>query len=535
VAGYEVGSAFLTIMPSAKGFAGNLGREIDGPMQVAGRRGGEQLGDGVAKGGKASFVGAGKSLGGAFAGAFAAFGAGVAIAAVADYIGSAIGAASDLGETINKSSVIFGRNADEIERWAEGAAQSAGLAKGAALEAAAGFGNMFTQLGFASDTAADMSTSVVQLAADLGSFNNLPTAEVADMISAALRGEYDSLQRLIPNINAARVESQALADTGKTTAAELTAAEKAAATLAIIYADGAAATGDFARTSDSLANSQKILQADLENVRAEIGTALLPVVTDLLKTFRDEGVPVLKQFAAFVTQNKDEITSFALATVDGGLLIVQALLGIIEHAARLQEFWLMVSTNMVQAWLNVVEGVINGAVAMFGWVPGVGDKLRTVQSDFGKLRDDADIKFSAVRAAAAQVTEEFNTGQAAVQRLRDGIKSIDGMRVQAFVDVSANDSRVGTAVAARTGEVVGTRATGGPVAAGLPYLVGEREAEIFVPDRPGMIYNQAQMAAMGIGSREVNYNLNVDNYGRDIGPADLVQAARSLAVLDPDW
>jgi hypothetical protein len=31
------------------------------------------------------------------------------------------------------------------------------------------------------------------MSADLGSFNNTPTADIADMISAAFRGEYDSL------------------------------------------------------------------------------------------------------------------------------------------------------------------------------------------------------------------------------------------------------------------------------------------------------------------------------------------------------
>jgi len=41
------------------------------------------------------------------------------------------------------------------------------------------------------------------------------------------------------------------------------------------------------------------------------------------------------------------------------------------------------------------------------------------------------------------------------------------------------------------------RAGGGPVVAGRPYMVGEREPELFVPDQSGMIYNQAQLAAMG--------------------------------------
>lgn len=189
--------------------------------------------------------------------------------------------ASDLAETMNKSEVIFGRNAASIDKWAATAAIKMGLSKQAALEAASGFGDMFSQIGFTGTQAAEMSKTVVQMSADLGSFNNLPTAEVADMMSAAFRGEYDSLQRLIPNINATRVETEALAMTGKKSADQLTAQEKAAATLAIVQKDGAKAQGDFARTADSLANQQKTLTAQFANFQAELGTKLLPVMTKL--------------------------------------------------------------------------------------------------------------------------------------------------------------------------------------------------------------------------------------------------------------
>ena len=188
-------------------------------------------------------------------------------------------AASNLEETVNKTTVLFGSSADTMQQWAAEAASNLGLSKQAALEAASGFGDMFQQLGYGQSEAANMSQSVVKLAADLGSFNNIPTAEVSEMIAAGFRGEYDSLQRLIPNINAARVEKEALAMTGKSVASGLTAQEKAAATLAIITKDGARANDDFKRTSGSLANSQKIATAEFENSKAALGESLLPAMT----------------------------------------------------------------------------------------------------------------------------------------------------------------------------------------------------------------------------------------------------------------
>lgn len=210
------------------------------------------------------------------------------------FVKDAIGSASDLNETLNKSSVIFGRNAGTVRDWAKDSARSFGLSRGAAIDAATGFGNMLTQLGYTGEAAVQASTDTVKLAADLGSFNNLDTGDVLDRIGAAMRGEYDSLQLLIPNINAARVEQEALAETGKTSADQLTAQEKATATLAIIQRDGAAAANDFAETSGGLANQSKIAAAQFEDFKSTLGQAFLPVATTTFQFLNDTAIPALE-------------------------------------------------------------------------------------------------------------------------------------------------------------------------------------------------------------------------------------------------
>lgn len=237
---------------------------------------------------------------------------GLAVAGTAAFV--AAQKASDLAETMNKADTIFGKNAGTIRTWSKGAATSLGMSQAAALEAASGFGDMFSQLGFAGGEAAKMSKATVQMAADLGSFNNLPTAEVADMMSAAFRGEYDSLQRLIPNINAARVEQMALAMTGKGTTKALTAQEKAAAVLAIVQKDGARAAGDFAKTSGGLANQQKILGARFEDFQAKLGAKVIPLMLRLV----DAGLKAL----SWVERNQKAVG--ILIVVLAGFLTVLA-------------------------------------------------------------------------------------------------------------------------------------------------------------------------------------------------------------------
>lgn len=245
-------------------------------------------------------VGESGSLKDALGGVAAGFAGGIIGGGIADGFGSiasammgSVDAASDLNETVNKSQAIFGAQAGAVEKWSDSAATSFGLSKGEALDYASSLGDMFTQLGNTGAQSAKMSEKVVKLAADLGSFNNLDTGDVLERIQAGFRGEYDSLQQLVPNINAARVQTEALSETGKKSASQLTAQEKATATLNIITKDTSRAQGDFARTAHQAANQQKINAAQVKDLQAKIGQGLLPAYRAFLNLIGDVGLPAL--------------------------------------------------------------------------------------------------------------------------------------------------------------------------------------------------------------------------------------------------
>ena len=310
---------------------------------------------------------AGKAAAGMMAG-FAAVGG---ARAVLGFMKSAVTGASDLQETVNKSNIIFGRQAGAMNTWSRTAASTMGLSRKEALAAAAGFGDMFTQLGFAGKASAGMSRRVVQMSADLGSFNNLPTAEVADMISASFRGEYDSLQRLIPNISAARVQSVAMNQTGKESAETLTAQEKATATLTIVQKDGARAQGDFARTSDSLANKQKILSARWTDMKDRLGAGLLPVVTAFVALLADHGIPALEdtaralvRTAGFVSDHRGAIIALTVAVAAAvAVTKVYAVVMAVQAAGGLLNY--LKATKLVTSATKVytaVQWLLNAAM-----------------------------------------------------------------------------------------------------------------------------------------------------------------------------
>jgi len=213
-----------------------------------------------------------------------------------------IKAASDLGETISKVGVLFGDSAKEIEKFADGAAQSLGQTKQEALDAAANFAIFGKSAGLSGKSLTDFSTDFVKLAADLSSFNNVPQEEAINAIGSALRGEAEPLRKFGVLLNDATLKNAAL-ELGliSTTKNALTPQQKVLAAQKVIYEQTTAAQGDFARTSGGLANQTKILRAELENTKLIIGEALLPIVLELATAFSQNIIPLIKQFANGLT------------------------------------------------------------------------------------------------------------------------------------------------------------------------------------------------------------------------------------------
>lgn len=213
----------------------------------------------------------------------ASIAASVSIVALASAMKKSIIAASDMSETVNKAKVVFGDAADEVMKFGENAAQSMGMSKNAALGAAATFGNLFVSMGLAEDKSAEMSTSLVKLAGDLASFNNIDPGIALEKLRAGISGEAEPLRQLGVNLTEAGVQAKALEMGLAGTVKELTVADKAQARYALILEQTATAQGDFARTSDGLANRQRILEAQLADTSAELGKNMLPTYLKLVK------------------------------------------------------------------------------------------------------------------------------------------------------------------------------------------------------------------------------------------------------------
>jgi hypothetical protein len=226
--------------------------------------------------------------------AFAALGA--AAGAMAIKIGKdAIGAASDFSEEISKSRVIFGEASKDIEDFAKTAANSLGQSKTQAVSAASTFATLGKAAGLTGKDLSKFSIGFVKLASDLASFNNTSPEDAIQAIGAALRGEAEPIRRYGILLNDATLKNEALAlGLIKTTKEALSPANKVLAAQSAIYKQTADAQGDFGRTSDGLANSQRILAANIEDVKITLGESLLPVALKFSDFLKKDLVPAIK-------------------------------------------------------------------------------------------------------------------------------------------------------------------------------------------------------------------------------------------------
>lgn len=255
--------------------------------------------------------------------------------------------AGDLNETLSKSDVIFGSAADRVESFGNRAAQASGLSKRAAIDAAATFGTLFTNIGKTSDEAASMSIQMSSLAGDLASFSNTSTEDAVMALGAALRGESEPIRRFGVLLDDATLKQRALTMGLYDGTGSLTPATRAQAAYAEILAQTAKQQGDFARTSGSLANQQRQLAAELENLKAGIGAGVVPAMKSMVGVAGD----AVGAFNSLSPATQAGVGTFA-AYASAGLVAAGSLSAVAGQAIKMRDRFTTLGADGATTGLN---------------------------------------------------------------------------------------------------------------------------------------------------------------------------------------
>ena len=190
---------------------------------------------------------------------------------------------SDLAEVQNVVDVTFTTMSDKVNEFAKNAMTSAGLSETMAKRYVGTFGAMSKSFGFSEAQAYDMSTALTQLTGDVASFYNISQDLAYIKLKSVFTGETETLKDLGVVLTQSALDQYALANGYGKTTSEMTEQEKVALRLAFVQKQLSAASGDFIRTSDSWANQVRVMQLQLQSLKATVGQGLINIFTPILK------------------------------------------------------------------------------------------------------------------------------------------------------------------------------------------------------------------------------------------------------------
>lgn len=369
--------------------------------------------------------------------------------------------AADLDETTNKVREVFQGQTDDILKWSKTAGRSFGLTQQSALDAASTFALYAKSAGLSSKATVEFSKRMVGLSADLASFYNTGVEEAAYALGAAFRGESEPLRKYNILLDEGTKKAAFMRNELEITGKETSATGKILGAYTAILEQSVVAQGDFIDTSDSLANQQRILAAEVGVTKVAFGEMFLPVAKTIVTWINDNMIPAIQ----------DVIMGFK---GENGMI------------------------PAIRDARQILDGVKESDYETSYY--NIGEALREVANSFNKIGE-------------ALNSEDINTGKTNLEKIADSMATIagwlekistfgakfgtilDGIR---YIDQAAQYAIRGGITPAPTRG----RAVGGSVRAGEAYMVGELGKEIFVPQTNGRIVPNSQMG------QNITVNLN---------------------------
>jgi len=341
------------------------------------------------------------------------------------------------------------------------------------------------------------STDLARLAQDTAVIANLNSSEAFQQLIYVLQtGNVRMARTLGLNVQFGKAQQELAETLGKTTA-ELTEQEIMQARTNAVMEAGSRIAGTYDAAMETAGKTLLSMERQIETLQESLGNAFLPALEAVVSEVY-EGTSAYNKFWKAMKVLSDAGIE-ADTVLDNFGVRTLARFGIITDETRERIL------NMALAIRNQEDRVHDLSWKYIGLGEAMAAASEIAPELEAKLQLTLDINILRGMSQLESMSNFLNKwSQEQQQKLRLGVHI---ERTQAAVAAGGMGRQ--------------ERAGGGPVQAGQPYIVGEREAEVFVPRQDGDIYNQQQLAGGDInintGVSQRAFNNMAEDWMRGLG------------------
>lgn len=363
-----------------------------------------------------------------------------------------IDSARDLERNLFSVGTIFDEFAPKILQFTKNAEQL-GLSQKDAAKASTFLGSVLKQSGFSMEFVTAETQKLVTLGVDLAATYGYDVQEALLGMTALFRGEYDPIEKFGVAMKQSEINSELAArGLNKLEGAARRNAEQTIR-LELLYQRAADASGAFTAQSGNLYVEQKKLTAAFENMKATVGTELLPAMgglVEVLKPLVDELTPRLVQTVTDAQPAIQTLTQLIKDMGDSTTTTGQTVSGLSDllgYAFRLiaENFGVLLQLSTLFLLVRTAIGLVTAALTIFAAHPVIAT-LTLIGAGIILINDGMKNLRYTVDTTGKSVTS-FNTALKDSGKESDYVNKKYGVVGVTFQQATAEAKRLGDEVA----------------------------------------------------------------------------------------
>lgn len=259
-------------------------------------------------------------------------------------------ASSSWVENLNLLEVVFADTADEAKDFVKTSANNFGLDANSLAQYVSTFKQMANAMGQASETGTQMAQALTYLALDISSLRNVDMKTAASDLASGIAGQVKPVRKYGFDITENSVDAL-LKEIGGGSSSSLSQANKQLARTILLIRQSKDAWGDMAKTINTFANQQRVMNDQWETTKRLVGTLL---------------IGTFKLTDSFEEASKTAgIAQKAIWYINGALLALNDILGAIIPQAEELNGGIATGVDDAVDDYDKLTSAVNGSLASF--------------------------------------------------------------------------------------------------------------------------------------------------------------------------